>query len=49
MTAEPTKKENRKNKKKRFQRQNWKYTGERKKQTLITNINIVTPKKKNKK
>ena len=44
--AEPDKKEDRKNKKKRFREQRQEYTGEWKKQTPATGVNKTAPKKK---
>ena len=44
--AEPAKKEDRKNKKKRFREQKWEHTKERKKQTPATGVNKAAPKKK---
>ena len=48
--AEPAKKKNRKDKKKRFRGQKWEYIGEWKEQIPTTNINVtkVIPKKKRK-
>ena len=46
MAAEPDKKENKKDIKKRFRGQRREHTGERKEQTLATGINKTAPKKK---
>ena len=47
--AESSKKNNKKDKKKRFRGQRWKHTGERKEQTLATNVNTINVSKKKKK